>query len=81
MKGGILRWKYPAVADWCSGLTVLQGRDGEEGAYTLEEMAQLAADFLRERGFPSMQVTDVQELNRRALFTFVPLREGDPALC
>ena len=64
-RGGLVLW-----------MTVLQGRDGEEGAYTLEEMAQLAADFLRERGFPSMQVTDVQELNRRALFTFVPLREG-----
>ncbi len=62
--GGLVLW-----------MTVLQQQTAQS-QLSLAEMAELGEAFLSERGFPPVQVTDVQVLQNRALFTFVPKREG-----
>ncbi len=41
-----------------------------------QEMVEAGRAFLEERGFPPLQITDVQVLQNRATLTFVPEREG-----
>lgn len=63
-RGGLVLW-----------MTALQEQTAET-QLTLGQMAELGETFLKERDFPPVQVTDVQVLHNRALFTFVPKREG-----
>ncbi len=58
-------------------MTAVQEQSGQN-RLSLGEMAELGGQaFLAERGFPSVQVTDAQVLQNRALFTYVPpKREG-----
>ena len=63
-RGGLVLW-----------MTAVQEQSGQN-RLSLGEMAELGQAFLAERGFPSVQVTDAQVLQNRALFTYVPKREG-----
>lgn len=47
-----------------------------EGNLSVSELAQAGQDFLGERGFPPVHLTDVQSLGYGTIFTFVPKREN-----
>lgn len=62
-RGGVVLWMI-------STKEVLESRLG------LDEMARLGKEFLAERGFPPLYLTDAQSLQNRVTLTFVPEREG-----
>lgn len=62
-KGGLVLWMISSQAVTASNLSTNQ-------------MADVARQFLRERGFPEVHATDVQVLQNRATFTFVPVVGG-----
>lgn len=57
-------------------LWMLVVKDVEESKLSLNEMADRGSDFLEQRGFSSLHITDVQVLKNKATLTFVPNREG-----
>ncbi|HKM43482.1 MAG TPA: PepSY1/2 domain-containing protein [Limnochordia bacterium] len=63
-RGGMVLW-----------MTVVSD-DPREGTLSVEEMVVEGSQFLEERGFGSLHITDVQTLQNRATLTFVPNREG-----
>lgn len=62
-KGGMVLW-------------MMDSEEVAESRLTREEMVERGRQFLEERGFPPLHITDVQLLQNRATLTFVPLREG-----
>ncbi len=63
-RGGMVLW-----------MTVVS-EDSREAALSTEEMVARGAQFLEEKGFGSLHITDVQRLQNRVTLTFVPNREG-----
>lgn len=63
-RGGMVLW-----------MTVTQER-GEGRQLSLEEVVKKGKQFLEERDFGSLHITDVQMLQNRATLTFVPTRDG-----
>lgn len=57
-------------------LWMMDSEEVAESRLTREEMVERGRQFLEERGFPPLHITDVQLLQNRATLTFVPLREG-----
>ena len=62
-RGGIVLWMSVA-------------QEVRESNFTIEDMVERGVEFLRERGFPLLHVTDVQVLQNKATITFVPARDG-----
>lgn len=63
-RGGMVLW-----------MTVVQ-EETEGGLLSLEEVVRKGEEFLEQRGFGTLHITDVQVLQNRATLTFVPTREG-----
>ena len=65
-RGGMVLW-----------MTVISASQGIlESTLSLEEMVMEGAEFLQQRGFSSLHITDVQVLQNKATLTFVPNRDG-----
>ncbi|NMB02104.1 MAG: hypothetical protein GX971_11420 [Firmicutes bacterium] len=62
-KGGLVLW-------------MVHSREIRESGLSAEEMVARGARFLEERGFPPLNVTDLQVLQNKATITFVPARDG-----
>lgn len=60
------------------GMVLWMSVSGEvsESNLSLEEIVAKGNEFLEQRGFPPLYVTDVQVLQNRATLTFVPERNG-----
>ena len=62
-KGGLVLW-------------MMDSEEVPESRLSTQEMVEKGREFLEQRGFPALHVTDVQLLQNRATLTFVPNREG-----
>ena len=64
-RGGMVLW-----------MSVSPREEISETKLSLEEMVIQGAEFLQQRGFGSLHITDVQVLQNKATLTFVPNRDG-----
>jgi len=62
-RGGLVLW-------------MMDSAEVDSRRLSTQEMVEAGRAFLEERGFPPLQITDVQVLQNRATLTFVPEREG-----
>ena len=65
-RGGMVLWMTVTSAS----------EDDLDSMLTPEEMVARGSDFLEQRGFTSLHITDAQILQNRATLTFVPQRDG-----
>lgn len=62
-KGGLVLW-------------MLDSREVKESRLSRQELVEVGRNFLEQRDFPPLHITDVQILQNRATLTFVPERNG-----
>ncbi|NMA60903.1 MAG: hypothetical protein GX956_03345 [Firmicutes bacterium] len=61
-KGGVVLW-------------MISTKPADQTRLGTAELAMLGKEFLEERGFPPLYLTDAQSLQHRVIFTYVPKRE------
>lgn len=62
-KGGMVLW-------------MMDSQEINSRRFSTEELVEKGREFLTQRGFPELHLTDVQVLRNRATLTFVPSRDG-----
>lgn len=57
-------------------LWMVSTKQVHESKLSVTELAKLGEEFLEARNFPALHLTDVQSLEHRTIFTFVPKRQN-----